>query len=165
MPTFHDATADAAEAYEAVRALAHATRRFDRTNDGFRAEHPEDAYAVMGNVLGVLRSLAQVVEQIGAVHERHAQAARVDDVSAEGRAQVRTVLHHVHDTAQYLSHAHDTFSTGFSAAGRIAWHVPDDAPETASTDRTPVQQAVPRPGPRPTGQRHPVAEEPTGPAL
>ena len=42
MPTFQNPTADAAEASEALRGLAHATRVF---------EDPADTYAVLGDLL------------------------------------------------------------------------------------------------------------------
>ena len=54
MPTFQDLTADAAEASEALRGLAHATRVFD---------DPADTYAVLGDLLAGVRSLRQVLDQ------------------------------------------------------------------------------------------------------
>ncbi|WP_214106844.1 hypothetical protein [Acrocarpospora catenulata] len=42
MPTFDDPTKDSAEASEALRGLAHATRTFD---------DPADAYPVIGDLL------------------------------------------------------------------------------------------------------------------
>lgn len=42
MPTFNDPLADAADASEALRGLAHASRTFD---------NPADTYAVFGDVI------------------------------------------------------------------------------------------------------------------
>lgn len=159
MPTFHDALADSAEAYDAARALAHATMRFRHDSDpagpdGETAEHPEDAYVVLGNVMGIIRSLTQVIEQIGAVHIRHTDSARADDGSVvNGRNDVRAVRHHVYDATRYLEHAHATLNTACNAAGRIAWHLPEPGPKAPpSVDRRPATRTdeTPRPADRPT---------------
>lgn len=50
MPTFFDPVADAGEAAEAMRGLAHASRNF---------EHPQDMYGVLGDLLTSIRSLQQ----------------------------------------------------------------------------------------------------------
>ena len=55
MPTFYDPGADAGEASEALRGLAHATRTFER---------PQDLYGVLGDLLSGVRSLKQVLDQI-----------------------------------------------------------------------------------------------------
>ena len=55
MPTFQNPTAGAAEASEALRGLAHATRVF---------EDPADTYAVLGDLLAGVRSLRQVLDQL-----------------------------------------------------------------------------------------------------
>ncbi|PMC74276.1 hypothetical protein CJ197_14340 [Brachybacterium sp. UMB0905] len=52
MATFVDPVADAAEAYEGLRGLAHATRAFD---------DPADTYRVLGEVSGSVRLLRQVL--------------------------------------------------------------------------------------------------------
>ena len=50
MPTFFDSTADAAEASEALRGLAHASRGFDQ---------PAAMYGVIGDLSSGMRSLRQ----------------------------------------------------------------------------------------------------------
>ena len=62
MPTFRDPTADSREAYEAIRGLAHAT---------IFIEQPHEAYGVILELLGGVRSLQQVFDQLAAMHERH----------------------------------------------------------------------------------------------
>ncbi len=52
MPTFFDSTADAAEASEALRGLAHASRGFDQ---------PAQMYGVIGDLSSGIRSLHQVL--------------------------------------------------------------------------------------------------------
>ena len=62
MPTFSNLVQDATETRQAVRALAHASRTF---------ADPEDTYQVVGELLGTLRSLEQVLEQVAAAQRRH----------------------------------------------------------------------------------------------
>lgn len=81
MPTFFDSTADAAEASDALRGLAHASRTF---------EQPAQMYGVIGNVSSGMRSLHQVLDQITDVHERKAAHAFNDDGNHE--AGVRNAL-------------------------------------------------------------------------
>ena len=81
MPTFFDSTADAAEASEALRGLAHASRGFDQ---------PAEMYGVIGDLSSGMRSLRQVLDQIADVHERKAGHAFKDAGSHE--AGVRDAL-------------------------------------------------------------------------
>lgn len=59
MATFVDPVADAAEAYEGLRGLAHATRVF---------EDPADTHRVLGEVSGSVRLLRQVLDQLSRAH-------------------------------------------------------------------------------------------------
>ncbi|WP_211218268.1 hypothetical protein [Ruania albidiflava] len=59
MPTFDDPHADAREAAEAVRGLAHATQR---------VEDPDVLYPVIGELMAAMRSLGQVLDQLGRAH-------------------------------------------------------------------------------------------------
>lgn len=61
MPTFEDPAQAAAEAEQALRGLAHATRRF---ND------PAQIYSVLGSASQAVASLAQALHQIGSFHDR-----------------------------------------------------------------------------------------------
>ena len=70
MPTFFDSAADAAEASEALRGLAHASRTFDQ---------PAQMYGVIGDLSSGMRSLRQALDQIADVHERKAAHAFNDD--------------------------------------------------------------------------------------
>ena len=70
MPTFHDPLADAAEASEAIRGLAHASRVFDG---------PADTYTVFGDLTAAMRSLRQVLDQLAATHLAHRERAHHDD--------------------------------------------------------------------------------------
>lgn len=139
MATYSDHIGDADQAYEAVRALAHATIRFDHDDEpaATRVEHPEDTYAILGDVLGIVRCLSQVVQQIGAAHDRHVTAARTDDGSTiEGRAQIQAVHAHVHDALLHLSRVHTELGAAMSASGRIAWQPPQALTFSASGPAT-----------------------------
>ena len=81
MPTFFDSTADAAEASEALRGLAHASRAFDQ---------PAQMYGVIGDLSLGMRSLRQVLDQIADVHER--KAAHAFNDAGNHEAGVRDAL-------------------------------------------------------------------------
>ncbi|MBO1030354.1 hypothetical protein IPV09_03270 [Tessaracoccus sp. SD287] len=126
MPTFFDSTADAAEASEALRGLAHASRGFDQ---------PAQMYGVIGDLSSGMRSLRQVLDQIADVHERKVAHAFNDDGSHE--AGVRDALataEELRQSANLVDRAYDRLAEGFIAAGRIAWH-PDPAVEEAAPSR------------------------------
>jgi hypothetical protein len=131
MLTFSDHNADAPQAAEAVRALAHATIRFDHDDeppgpDEGTVEHPEDTYWVLGNVLAIVRSLSQVVQQIGAAHTRNAGQAHTDAGSAaEGRGHVAAVHQAVLDAQLALERAHTSLDDAMNHSGKIAWHPPE----------------------------------------
>lgn len=121
MPTFNDPTVDAAEASEALRGLAHASRTFDR---------PADMYRVLGDLSASLRHLHQVVEQIAATHETRAPYAFDDAGSHEmGARYALDATDQLRQAARLLDESYDRLADGFSAAGQVAWHH-DPAPNT-----------------------------------
>lgn len=126
MPTFFDSTADAAEASEALRGLAHASRTFDQ---------PAQMYGVIGDLSSGMRSLHQVLEQLADVHER--EAAHAFDDAGSHTAGVRDALataEALRRSARLVDQAYDRLAEGFIAAGRIAWH-PEPAVEEAASSR------------------------------
>lgn len=126
MPTFFDSAADAAEASEALRGLAHASRAFDQ---------PAQMYGVIGDLSSGMRSLRQVLNQIADVHERKAAHAFDDDGNHE--AGVRDALaaaEELRQAANLVDRAYDRLAEGFIAAGRIAWHS-ESAVEEAAPSR------------------------------
>lgn len=70
MPTFQDPVVDGEEACQALRALAHATRSF---------EQPAQTYVVVGDVLGGLRSLGQVLDQLASAHTSESAIPLAED--------------------------------------------------------------------------------------
>lgn len=113
MPTFTDPVADAAEAYEAMRALAHASRTFAQ---------PEDMYGVLGDLLGSLRSLEQVLTQIATAHENMRDRA-ADDAGdrATGIRDALATAGELRQAAALIGEAERRLDAASAAAGRIAW--------------------------------------------
>ena len=112
MATFVDPVADAAEAYEGLRGLAHATRAF---------EDPADTYRVLGEVSGSVRLLRQVLDQLSRAHADHRDIAFTDDrVPAE--AVALAAADELHQAADGLDGVADRVMRAQEASGRIAWH-------------------------------------------
>lgn len=112
MATFVDPVADAAEACEGLRGLAHATRAF---------EDPADTYRVLGEVSGSVRLLRQVLDQLSRAHADHRDIAFTDDrVPAE--AVVLAAADELHQAADVLDEVADRVVRAHEASGRIAWH-------------------------------------------
>ena len=63
MPSFEDPAADAVEAEQALRGLAHATRR-DAIDD------PAQIYDVLGSLTQAVASLSQSLHRIGSFHDQ-----------------------------------------------------------------------------------------------
>ncbi|MFX4273296.1 hypothetical protein ACQBAR_00705 [Propionibacteriaceae bacterium Y1685] len=127
MPTFHDPIADAAEASEAMRGLAHASRVFD---------DPADTYTVFGNLTATMRSLRQVLDQLAATHLAHRNRAHHDDGDQlAGDRSALAAADELHQAGTLLDQAHDHLNAAFSHSGRIAWH---PEPAQASLDHDPA---------------------------
>jgi hypothetical protein len=127
MPTFHDPATDAAEASEALRGLAHASRVFAR---------PADMYRVLGDLSASIRHLHQIIEQVAANHETKAPFA-FDD-AGDHETGVRYALDaadQLRRAARLLDQSYDRLADGFSAAGRIAWHREPAPDTTVALDR------------------------------
>ncbi|GAB3062534.1 MULTISPECIES: hypothetical protein [Micrococcales] len=114
MPTFHDPLADAAEASEALRGLAHASRVFD---------DPADTYRVFGDLVAGVRSLLQVLDQLASTHLGARDRAFDDDGDpTAGAASALAAADELHQAGTLLDQAYDRLDAAFSHSGRIAWH-------------------------------------------
>ena len=114
MPTFRDPLTDAAEASEAMRGLAHASRVFD---------DPADTYPVFGDLTATMRSLRQVLDQLANTHLAHRDRAQHDDGDhLAGDRSALAAADELHRAGTLLDQAHDHLNTAFSHSGRIAWH-------------------------------------------
>ncbi|NJE67128.1 hypothetical protein EZE58_09570 [Brevibacterium sp. LS14] len=134
MPTFYDPVADAEEASQALRGLAHASRDFT---------HPEDAYGVIGDLLAGVRSMQQSIQQLATRHARHDGRA-FDDAGdpAAGIRDARLAAGELSEAAAALDRVEEGLNRALQAAGRIAWHPAPPAP--AETEMTRVQGPVSR---------------------
>lgn len=125
MPTFYDPGADAGEAAEALRGLAHATRSF---------ENPQDLYGVLGDLLSGVRSLKQVLDQLATAHVKNRPRAFDDHGDqAIGSKDAIAAANALHQAATLIDQAEERLDAAVSAASRVAWHpVPGaDAPQVA----------------------------------
>lgn len=116
MPTFTDPARDAAEASEALRGLAHATRSFD---------HPADTYAVIGDLLAGARSLRQVLDQLATAHlnQQHQVTDEARD-PAGGAVEAVSAADELHQAGTLIDQTHDRLNAAMSHSGRIVWNPP-----------------------------------------
>ncbi len=153
MPTFDDPLADGEEARQALRALAHATRSF---------AIPAHTYEVIGELLGGLRSLEQVLHQVASAHTAHEEFAFTDDGEHwPGVEEAFAAANALKRAALLVSRAERAVDQASGHSGRIAWNARPFRPVS------PVGEVLaPRFGPgdpfaRPDGP----GEEPRGLAL
>ena len=120
MPTFQNPTVDAAEASEALRGLAHASRVF---------EDPADTYAVLGDLLAGVRSLRQALDQLATAHVTNRVRAHDDagDQTA-GANYALAATAELQQAAALLDGVYDRVDAAMAASGRIAWHPAPTAP-------------------------------------
>lgn len=107
MPTFTNPTADADEAREAVRGLAHATRAID---------DPSAIYSVLGAISASLASMSQSLHQLGAFHDGpHRQEAWLSGESRAASYQASWELHRaaemIHQVAGCVDRAREIEAT------------------------------------------------------
>lgn len=114
MPTFSNPVEDAADAREAVRALAHASRAF---------ADPADTYQVVGELLGTLRSLEQVLEQVAAAHVLHQDNAFLDNGDREaGVDEAWAAANALRRAAELVQSAETAVDQASQHSSYIAWH-------------------------------------------
>lgn len=131
MPTYHDPLRDAAEASEALRGLAHASRVFD---------NPAGTYSVLGDLLSGVRSLRQVLDQVGSAHLVHRRRAHDDDGDhAIGASEALAAADDLHHAGTLLDNVEERVNAAMTHSGRIAWHAP-----AQELDREAVSTEAPR---------------------
>ena len=114
MPTFSNPVQDATETRQAVRALAHASRAF---------ADPEDTYQVVGELLGTLRSLEQVLEQVAAAHVLHQDKAFLDNGDREaGVDEAWAAANALRRAAELVQSAENAVDQASQHSSYIAWH-------------------------------------------
>lgn len=126
MPSYESLAADASEAAEALRGLAHASRVI---------ADPADSYRVLGSLSTGLASLQQSLDQLADWHDRNADRAATDDGDRNaGRRDAESAGVHLHNAADSIRQAHRSLNTAFSHNGRIAWQSGTD-PARPGADR------------------------------
>lgn len=126
MPTFFDPGADAGEASEALRGLAHASRHF---------EHPQDMYGVLGDLLSGVRSLRQVLDQLATAHAANLPLAFSDEGNhATGSNDALATADELHQAATVIDQAEEHLDAAMSTAARIAWRG-EAAPQPVALER------------------------------
>ena len=113
MPTFYDPSADAGEASEALRGLAHSTRTF---------ENPQELYGVLGDLLSGVRSLEQILDQLADAHiENRSHAFDDHGDQAIGSKDALAAADELHQAATFIDRAEERLNAAASAASRVAW--------------------------------------------
>ncbi|WP_368356404.1 hypothetical protein [Microbacterium tenebrionis] len=131
MPTFTHPVDDAAEASQALRGLAHATRTFP---------DPADTYSVLGDLLAGVRSLRQVLDQLAAAHIGGRSRAH-DDAGNQtaGATAALAAADELHQAGTLLDAVHDRVNAAMSQSGRIAWRPAPEPLDTSGAVRATVQ--------------------------
>ena len=117
MPTINDPIADAREAAEALRGLAHATTTI---------EDPRVMYEVIGDLLASTRYLAQVTDQLAQNHHRSAARATTDHGDPlAARTLLGDTIDALRTASARMDQAEVSLDEASGKAGQIAWK-PDD---------------------------------------
>lgn len=133
MPTFEDPVADAAEAQQALRGLAHATRSVG---------DPADAYQVMGSLAWGLASLEQSLTQLADFYAGPARdRASLNGDTTAGRAAAQHVAEHLRHAHQLLADAAEVLDSAHNIDSEITY-----APEPAQVAH-PARHAIASPRP------------------
>ena len=113
MPTFEDPTADAAEAQQALRGLAHATRSID---------DPTQIYAVLGSLSAAAASFEQSLHQLAQFHDGPVRKrAWVTSHDSAGRAASHQVSWELHRAGEILRQVASTIDHAHEVQASIAY--------------------------------------------
>lgn len=127
MATYYDPVADANEAADALRGLAHASRSFT---------HPQDLYEVLRDLLASIRSLDQVLDQLSHEYVAH-QSRAFDDFGdhSVGAQDALFVADELHQTATLLGQAESRINEAAEAAAQISWRAKNAEPQAETVQR------------------------------
>jgi len=113
MPSFNDPMTDANEVREAVRGLAHATRKVD---------DPRALYDVIGSLSSALGSLSQVLHQLAAIHDRPAVDGAAP-INRSDRASAYQVSWELHRAAEMVNQVTATVDRAHQLEAAITYDV------------------------------------------
>ena len=124
MATFSDPIADAAEAAEAVRGIAHALHATD---------HPRYVYDVLGELLSLTRRLTDVTGQLAGNISHHQRLAADDTGNRQaGADSAQSAIDGLREASAIFDQAETAMDRAAQVASRIAWQ---DLPNTVPPRR------------------------------
>lgn len=127
MPDFEGPLPDAAEAHAALHRLAYETRTIDS---------PARMYPVIGELLGGIRALRQVFDQLASANVNHRAYALDDDGNyLAGAHHALAVADELAQAVAALDQVHDRLNQASGHSSRIAWQ---STPQFHSSEPTPA---------------------------
>lgn len=128
MPTFKDPVVDACEVREAVRGLAHATRHI---------EDPTAIYEVIGSLGSSLASMAQVLQQLGATHDRMSTTRWQGTIGGKSRAAAYQVSWELRRASEVINQVAATVDRAHQLEAAITYdvHLPVAPLPAAASER------------------------------
>lgn len=115
MPTFDNPAADASEAEQALRGLAHATRRI---------EDPSQVYAVLGSLSRATASLSQSLHQLGSHHDKHGARADATIVDPKQTGAAYRVSWDLHRAGEMLASIQKSIDSAQQSEATIVYQDP-----------------------------------------
>ena len=114
MPTFENPAADADEAQQSLRGLAHATRSI---ND------PQDIYPTLGSLSRAAASMSQSLHQLASFHDEPARTTGwAPEDSAGARSAAYRVSWELHRAGEMLRQVAATIDHAHEAEAILAYH-------------------------------------------
>lgn len=118
MPTFNNPAADAVEAEQAIRGLAHATRRI---------KDPSQIYGVLGSLSQATASLSQALHQLGAYHDKHGARADATIIDPKQTGAAYRVSWDLHRAGDMLAAIQKSIDSAHQSEATIVYPTPVSA--------------------------------------
>ncbi|MDT0203896.1 hypothetical protein [Nocardioides sp. AE5] len=115
MPTYEVPTVDAEEAAQALRGLAHATRRI---------EDPSQIYGVLGSLSRATASLSQSLHQLGSYHDKHGARAEATIVDPKQTGAAYRVSWDLHRAGEMLASIQKSIDSAHQSEATIIYQEP-----------------------------------------
>ena len=115
MPTFDAPAADASKAEQALRSLAHATRRI---------EDPSQIYGVLGSLSRGIASLSQSLHQLGSYHDNHGARADATIVDPKQTGAAYRVSWDLHRAGEMLASIQKSIDSAHQSEATIVYQDP-----------------------------------------
>lgn len=112
MPTFENPAADATEAEQALRGLAHASRHID---------DPSQIYSVLGSLSQAVASLSQSLHQIGSFHDQHGASSAPEVREPRQAGAAHRVSWDLHRAAEMLTSVGKSIDSAHNAEATIVY--------------------------------------------